>query len=186
MINISGLGPVLASGTTPSTTRPFTRSSGSSSSSDGSVSNCGGIRGDDSDFFVAPPLLRLTLVRAAHDLWFLVMAIHHLIMDGWSLEIVFRDLADAYQALGDVAPSSMQSLVAEQTAKECAFKATVKWEDQAMALARRTQRERRILVGFAEVLEAADRPGRRLGHCKILSFHGDYSHQTLAGVLREQ
>jgi amino acid adenylation domain-containing protein len=98
----------------------------------------------DTTTLLPAPLLRLRLIRASHDAWFLVMAIHHLIMDGWSLEIVFRDLADAYEALGEAtakdAPTS--NTISSSSASAggggarpvpCAFKATVEWEDRAMA-----------------------------------------------------
>lgn len=45
-----------------------------------------------------PPLFRVSLVRAAADQLCLVLSFHHLILDGWSLQILLRDFAEAYRA----------------------------------------------------------------------------------------
>ncbi|KUN74160.1 non-ribosomal peptide synthetase [Streptomyces canus] len=46
-----------------------------------------------------PPLIRLTVVRLPDDRDGLLLSYHLLLWDGWSREIVLRDLFDAYQAL---------------------------------------------------------------------------------------
>ncbi|MEU9206051.1 amino acid adenylation domain-containing protein, partial [Streptomyces sp. NPDC048332] len=43
-----------------------------------------------------PPLVRLTLVRLAQDRWVLVLTNHHIILDGWSLPLVVRDVLALY------------------------------------------------------------------------------------------
>ncbi|MFJ8234057.1 amino acid adenylation domain-containing protein, partial [Streptomyces sp. NPDC094448] len=43
-----------------------------------------------------PPLIRFTLARFATDRWRLVMTNHHIVLDGWSLPLVVRDLLAAY------------------------------------------------------------------------------------------
>ena len=45
-----------------------------------------------------PPLLHLTLVRTGEEAWRLVCSFHHLILDGWSLPLVFREVFTAYAA----------------------------------------------------------------------------------------
>ena len=45
------------------------------------------------------PLMRLALVRVADDAHRLVWTFHHLLLDGWSLPLVLRDLFDVYGAL---------------------------------------------------------------------------------------
>ncbi|WP_121717130.1 non-ribosomal peptide synthetase [Streptomyces sp. E5N91] len=45
-----------------------------------------------------PPLIRLTVVRLPHDRDGLLLSYHLLLWDGWSREIVLRDLFDAYRA----------------------------------------------------------------------------------------
>lgn len=57
-----------------------------------------------------PPLIRLTVVRLPGDRDGLLLSYHLLLWDGWSREIVLRDLFDAYQAVVageplDVAPA---------------------------------------------------------------------------------
>ncbi|OUC99959.1 non-ribosomal peptide synthetase [Streptosporangium minutum] len=46
-----------------------------------------------------PPLIRLTVVRLPGDRDGLLLSYHLLLWDGWSREIVLRDLFDAYQAV---------------------------------------------------------------------------------------
>uniref|UniRef100_UPI000491E175 non-ribosomal peptide synthetase n=1 Tax=Nisaea denitrificans TaxID=390877 RepID=UPI000491E175 len=43
-----------------------------------------------------PPLLRCLLVRLEEDVWQFVLGFHHLLLDGWSLPILFRDLMLLY------------------------------------------------------------------------------------------
>ena len=45
------------------------------------------------------PLMRLTLIRVADDSYQLVWSKHHLILDGWSTALVFKDVVEHYQAL---------------------------------------------------------------------------------------
>jgi len=44
------------------------------------------------------PLFRLLLVRVGAASWRLSVVIHHLITDGWSLDILFKELSDVYSA----------------------------------------------------------------------------------------
>ncbi len=46
-----------------------------------------------------PPLLRLVLVREAADRHTLIVTIHHLVCDSWSMDVFYADLADAYRGL---------------------------------------------------------------------------------------
>ncbi|MFE5118151.1 amino acid adenylation domain-containing protein [Streptomyces sp. NPDC056669] len=48
-----------------------------------------------------PPLIRMTVVRLPGDRDGLLLSYHLLLWDGWSREIVLRDLFDAYQAVLD-------------------------------------------------------------------------------------
>ncbi|MEU9252739.1 amino acid adenylation domain-containing protein [Streptomyces sp. NPDC048270] len=55
-----------------------------------------------------PPLIRLTVVRLPDGRDGLLLSYHLLLWDGWSREIVLRDLFDAYQAAlaGELAPTA--------------------------------------------------------------------------------
>lgn len=46
----------------------------------------------------APPF-RLSLIKAASNRHYLIFVIHHIIADGWSIGLLFRDLATAYNSL---------------------------------------------------------------------------------------
>jgi len=45
-----------------------------------------------------PPLMRLVLLEIADDEHVLVLVLHHLVADGWSVDILLRELASAYAA----------------------------------------------------------------------------------------
>ncbi|MFC5151787.1 amino acid adenylation domain-containing protein [Streptomyces amakusaensis] len=48
-----------------------------------------------------PPLLRVLLVKLGPERHRLVVTIHHILMDGWSLPILFNEMWAAYRAGGD-------------------------------------------------------------------------------------
>ncbi|MET8013973.1 amino acid adenylation domain-containing protein [Streptomyces sp. NPDC005271] len=48
-----------------------------------------------------PPLLRFTLVRSGDDRHRLVLTFHHLLLDGWSLPVLWRELFALYTSAGD-------------------------------------------------------------------------------------
>ncbi|WP_222844282.1 non-ribosomal peptide synthetase [Aldersonia kunmingensis] len=50
----------------------------------------------------APPLLRFTLARTAHDEWQLAVTLHHILLDGWSMPLVMRDLLVLYAVGGNL------------------------------------------------------------------------------------
>ena len=47
------------------------------------------------------PLLRARLLRLADEEWILVLTLHHLVFDGWSFEILLRELSQLYRALAE-------------------------------------------------------------------------------------
>ncbi|MFI8082094.1 amino acid adenylation domain-containing protein [Kitasatospora sp. NPDC086009] len=51
----------------------------------------------------APPLLRLALLRLGPDRSRLVITCHHLLLDGWSMPILVRELLALYGSAGDLA-----------------------------------------------------------------------------------
>ena len=44
------------------------------------------------------PLLRASLIRLAPETWMLVLVMHHIVTDGWSISRLFRDLTTYYAA----------------------------------------------------------------------------------------
>jgi amino acid adenylation domain-containing protein len=46
----------------------------------------------------AGPLFRAVLLRVREDGWALLLTLHHVVADGWSIDILFRELAQAYSA----------------------------------------------------------------------------------------
>jgi amino acid adenylation domain-containing protein len=46
----------------------------------------------------AAPLIRLMVIGLSPDLWQLVISFHHILLDGWSLAVVFREASKLYRA----------------------------------------------------------------------------------------
>ena len=51
----------------------------------------------------APPLMRFALIRLAADRHRLLLSNHHLLMDGWSMPVLVRELLTLYAQRGDAA-----------------------------------------------------------------------------------
>jgi len=49
--------------------------------------------------FSSPPLMRLTLIRSADDLYRFILSIHHLLVDGWSLFNLIKEVFIFYESL---------------------------------------------------------------------------------------
>ncbi|HEV2736596.1 MAG TPA: amino acid adenylation domain-containing protein, partial [Longimicrobiaceae bacterium] len=56
------------------------------------------------------PLFRARLARVAGDDHVLLLAMHHVVSDGWSLEVLFRELAALYAAFAGGRPSPLPEL----------------------------------------------------------------------------
>jgi amino acid adenylation domain-containing protein len=52
--------------------------------------------GSDTFNLAQAPLLRLTLAQLASDEWLLVLCLHHIISDGWSVAVLMQELLQAY------------------------------------------------------------------------------------------
>ncbi|MGW4325312.1 amino acid adenylation domain-containing protein, partial [Nocardia sp. NPDC004573] len=48
-----------------------------------------------------PPLIRFTLLRSAEAQWHLAITTHHILLDGWSMPLLMRDLLVLYAVRGD-------------------------------------------------------------------------------------
>ncbi len=56
------------------------------------------------------PLLRTTLLWLAEDEYILLLTMHHIVSDGWSMDVLFRELFALYQAFSAGEPSSLPEL----------------------------------------------------------------------------
>src|SRR5436305_670278 len=58
----------------------------------------------------AAPLLRARLVRLDGECHLLSFVLHHIVSDGWSLDVLLRELAQLYTAFAERAPSPLSEL----------------------------------------------------------------------------
>ncbi|WP_433665345.1 non-ribosomal peptide synthase/polyketide synthase [Nocardia sp. CA-128927] len=111
------------------------------------------IEDQNTHFDVAvPPLLRLTLVMLADERSELIFTAHHVLLDGWSLPLLIRDLFDSYGSGDEVTVSPQPA----------AFKEFLKWlrEQDSQAGVRAWARE---LDGVREPTLLADKVGGGAG-----------------------
>ncbi len=57
------------------------------------------------------PLFRAALIRLGQDDHILVLAMHHIVSDGWSMGVLYRELAILYQAFSTGSPSPLPDLL---------------------------------------------------------------------------
>ncbi|MCI3242923.1 non-ribosomal peptide synthetase [Streptomyces spinosisporus] len=93
-----------------------------------------------------PPLLRLTLVARGPDRWLLILTNHHLLLDGWSIPLLVRELLQLYAARLD--PGRCAPLPAVRPYRD--FLAWLASRDQEAS----AQAWRRALAGAAPTLLA--------------------------------
>ncbi|MGF2037455.1 MAG: non-ribosomal peptide synthetase [Nostoc sp. CmiVER01] len=63
--------------------------------------------------FVQGPLLRWMLVQLGKQDYVLLLTMHHIIIDGWSLGVMFRELAALYAAFSQGKPASLPEMPLE-------------------------------------------------------------------------
>ncbi len=56
------------------------------------------------------PLLRVTLARLSEDHHVLILALHHIVIDGWSAGVLLRELCQLYEAYSAGRPSPLKEL----------------------------------------------------------------------------
>ena len=56
------------------------------------------------------PLMRATLFRLAQDEHVVLITMHHIVCDGWSMGVLFRELAGIYEALVQGGPAQVSEL----------------------------------------------------------------------------
>jgi amino acid adenylation domain-containing protein len=128
------------------------------------------------------PLLRATLLRLSGEEHVLLLTMHHVISDGWSLGVLFRDLFTAYEALapssGEAVPAAPLPPLAVQYADFAVWQRS--WL-QGEVLRRQLDWWRERLSGAAPVLELpTDRP-----RASVASSHGaSHAFRVPADVTR--
>ncbi|HEX2093612.1 MAG TPA: amino acid adenylation domain-containing protein, partial [Longimicrobiaceae bacterium] len=103
------------------------------------------------------PLLRVRLVRLAERDHVLVLALHHIVSDGWSMGVLFREVAALYEAFSRGEPSPLSDLPLQYAD----FAAWQRERLRGEALERETAWWRERLAGAPPVLEIpTDHPRR--------------------------
>ncbi|HEY6344893.1 MAG TPA: amino acid adenylation domain-containing protein [Bryobacteraceae bacterium] len=124
------------------------------------------------------PLIRFKLLRLSPDRHMLVMTMHHIVMDGWSIRMLLEEMGHAYEAFRANRPPDLPPLPLQYG--DFAAWQRESFDDEAQA--RQLQYWKRTLDGAPEVLDLpADRlrpaaprhQGRRYTVCLDTRLTGD-------------
>ncbi|HET7234051.1 MAG TPA: amino acid adenylation domain-containing protein, partial [Longimicrobium sp.] len=126
----------------------------------------------------AGPLFRPALLRLGEDEHLLLVCMHHIVCDEWSIEVLFRDLATLYAAYQAGDESPLAALPVQYADYAVWQRATVAGE----ALERRLAWWKERLAGAPELLELPTDHPRPAAQ----SFHGATLHAELPAGLRER
>ncbi|HEX7243812.1 MAG TPA: condensation domain-containing protein, partial [Longimicrobiaceae bacterium] len=108
----------------------------------------------------AGPLLRSSLVRVAEEEWAVLFTMHHVVSDGWSLDVLVREVSALYEALAEGREPSLPELAVQYADYAAWQRAWLSGETLEGQLA--WWRER--LAGAPPLLELpTDRPRSYLG-----------------------
>ena len=96
-----------------------------------------------------PPLLRASLVQTDDDQYTLILTMHHIVSDGWSMNLLASEIATNYQALGDGVTSSTSTLPCQYTDYAVWQRDRLKGEETAAHLDYWTQQLRDLPEGLS-------------------------------------
>ncbi|MGP2442969.1 non-ribosomal peptide synthetase, partial [Streptomyces sp. JW3] len=124
-----------------------------------------------------PPLLRLLLIRVAPDRHRLVLTSHHLLLDGWSLPVLFDELTAVYAAGGD----------ARVLPRATSYREYLAWLTRQDKPAARAAWQAELAGAEEPTLVAPADPGRRPGEtAHVITELPVALSQALADVARSQ
>jgi amino acid adenylation domain-containing protein/non-ribosomal peptide synthase protein (TIGR01720 family) len=109
------------------------------------------------------PLMRFALLRLADDRWRLLWTSHHILMDGWCIPILFRELQSLYAlAVAGTVPS---------LPPPASYRDFILWRgQQAIADAEAFWRGNLAGIDSPTLLGAASRPAREQRRCNVQRF----------------
>nr|WP_306307793.1 non-ribosomal peptide synthetase [Nocardia transvalensis] len=140
----------------------------------------------------APPLLRYTVYRTAADEWQLVITTHHILLDGWSMPLLMRDLLVLYAVRGDAAalgrPASYRNYLGWLAARDKqqsldTWRQALDGVDEPTQLAPQTSLDETFEIGKRVVEIDADRTERVKRLCAELGITVNTLVQAAWGVL---
>ncbi len=124
------------------------------------------------------PLLRTLLVRLGPETWILVLVMHHIITDGWSISCLFRDVTKCYAAFLENKDPELPELPVEYTEY-------AQWQREYMSgevLSQDVEHWKNTLAGAQTLLElATDHP-----RPAIQTWHGATKGISLDGATLAQ
>jgi amino acid adenylation domain-containing protein len=118
------------------------------------------------------PLVRILLVRLRSDEHTLVLIMHHIITDGWSMNVMFRELAELYDSFAAGREPQLSPLPVQ-------YSDFSQWQRKNVTsefLASQSEYWKRKLQGAETILDLQtdfDRPPSRSGHGKTKSLRID-------------
>ena len=101
-----------------------------------------------------PPLFRTTLLRLDEDDYTLILTMHHIVCDGWSMPVFFNEFSALYEAFVEGAPSPLPELAIQ-------YADFAVWQRSLLGagvITRQIDYWRRQLAGLPQLELPTDRP----------------------------
>ncbi|HEY7818111.1 MAG TPA: condensation domain-containing protein, partial [Vicinamibacteria bacterium] len=117
------------------------------------------------------PLARATLLRLSDREHQLLVVLHHIVSDGWSLGVLNRELTELYRAYRSDRPSSIPDLPLQ-------YADFARWQREAGCMEHHLEYWKGRLNGWSVLELPYDRPRPR-----VATFHGDRETLTLPRAL---
>ncbi|WP_417852004.1 amino acid adenylation domain-containing protein [Tumebacillus lipolyticus] len=118
------------------------------------------------------PLLRTILFKRGTDDHIFYLNIHHIVVDGWSLETLFRDLADLYEELP-------RGASAQRDVGQIRYVEYAAWQNEQLRAGAWQEQEQYWLDVFSKPLPVLDLP-TDFQRPEVMMFHGDLLESALS------
>ncbi|WP_160715183.1 non-ribosomal peptide synthetase [Chitinophaga solisilvae] len=126
----------------------------------------------------AGPLLRASLYQVKDQQWVFAYTMHHIISDGWSMEVLVRELMTLYNAFVAGVPSPLQPLRIQ-------YRDYAVWQQQELSGASYEQHRQYWNTQFAGELPVLEMPAARTRPA-IKTFRGNTASCRLTPALSKQ
>jgi tyrocidine synthetase III len=124
------------------------------------------------------PLLRATTYRAANDEWIFCYVIHHIISDGWSMDVIIKELLQFYNAYVHGQPDALQPLPIQ-------YKDYAAWQQDQLSGVSLGNHKNYWLQQFAGELPVLEFPADK-PRPAVKTYHGGAVTRTLPADLANQ
>ena len=124
------------------------------------------------------PLLRVSLLHVADEQWVLALNMHHIISDGWSMEVLVNELMLLYHTIGTNQPNPLPPLRIQ-------YKDYASWQQQQLTSGALEVHKNYWLQQFAGELPVLDLAGDKMRPA-VKTYNGANQHFAINAAVSKQ